>query len=159
MVDVANPFAGCLAPTREVRDMELLISFPGGKRVDASFDGHVVQTDQPVSMGGGGTAAAPFDLFLASLGTCAGLYVLAFCQARGIPTEGLGLVERVQNDPATHLPTVVDIEVVLPPGFPSRYRTAVQRAAEHCKVKNMLAAPPEVRVVVASEQGAVVGAA
>ena len=138
--------------------MELLISFPGGKRVDATVGGHVVQTDQPVEAGGGDTAVAPFDLFLASLGTCAGIYVLGFCQARGISTDGLDLVERVQSDPVTHLPTQIELELRLPAGFPERYRAAVQRAAEHCKVKHMLAAPPAVRVMVASDAAsAVVG--
>ncbi len=132
--------------------MVLKVSFPGGKRVDASVGGHVIRTDQPVEEGGEGTAAAPFDLFLASLGTCAGIYVLGFCQARGISTEGLELVERVQIDPSTHLPTVIELEVKLPPGFPVKYRSAVKRAAEHCKVKSVLAAPPEVRVSVASDE-------
>jgi len=136
--------------------MELRISFPGGKRVDASFGGHVVHTDQPVAAGGEDSAVAPFDLFLASLGTCAGIYVLGFCQARGIPTEGIELVQRVESDPTTHLPTTIDLELTLPPGFPEKYRAPVQRAAEHCKVKNMLAAPPTVRVVLVGDaRGAV----
>lgn len=126
--------------------MDLVISFPGGKRVDATLGAHVVHTDQPVAAGGEDSAVAPFDLFLASLGTCAGIYVLGFCQARGIPTEGIELVERVQSDPTTHLPTLIDLELRLPATFPVKYREAVQRAAEHCKVKNMLALPPTVRV-------------
>ena len=129
--------------------MDIEITFPGGKRVDAAFGGFVLRTDQPVDQGGEGSAPAPFDLFLASLGTCAGIYVLGFCQARGLPTEGLGLRQRVTFDPTSHLPTSVDLEIVLPAGFPERYRTAVVRAAEHCKVKKTLAAPPEVRVAIA----------
>ncbi len=134
--------------------MELKITFPGGKRVDASFGEQVVRTDQPVEAGGEGSAAAPFDVFLASIGTCAGIYVLGFCQARGISTEGLELVERIQTDPTTHLPTAIDIELKLPPGFPAKYRLPVQRAAEHCKVKAVLAAPPTVRVLLAAEEEA-----
>lgn len=132
--------------------MEMTITFPGGKRVDASFEGHVVRTDQPVAGGGQGLEAAPFDLFLASLGTCAGIYVLGFCQARGIPTDGVELVERVQSDPATHLPTTIEIDVRVPAGFPEKYVAAVQHAAEHCKVKKVLAAPPQVHVAVVREQ-------
>lgn len=126
--------------------MDMKITFPGGKRVDATFGGHVVRTDQPVEGGGEASAAAPFDLFLASLGTCAGIYVLGFCQARGIPTDGIELVQHMQTDPTTHLPTLIDLELTLPPTFPTKYREAVQRAAEHCKVKHMLLAPPTVRV-------------
>ena len=132
--------------SQQYRVMEIRISFPGGKRVDAHFDGLSVATDQPGDAGGTPSAVAPFDLFLASLGTCAGFYVLAFCHARALPTEGLALVERVTSDPFTHLPTRVDIEVVLPADFPEAYRAGVRRAAEHCKVKKVLESPPVVSV-------------
>ena len=127
--------------------MDIIITFPGGKRVDATFDdGLTVHTDQPVSAGGDGAEVGPYDLFLASLGTCAGYYALAFCQARGLPTDGLALIQHVTTDPATKLPARVDLELRLPPGFPAHQRAAVQRAAEHCKVKKVLAAPPQVAV-------------
>ncbi|MFO0674508.1 MAG: OsmC family protein [Polyangiaceae bacterium] len=127
--------------------MEILVTFPGNKRVDAQFGAHHVSTDQPVELGGADAAPAPFDLFLTSLATCAGIYVLGFCQARKIPTEGLALRQIVESDPKTHLPTHVKLEITLPPGFPSEYRAAVVRAAEGCKVKKALAAPPAFEVV------------
>jgi putative redox protein len=96
-----------------------------------------------------GTAVAPFDLFLAALGTCTGLYVLAFCQARGISTDGLSLRQRVEINPATKLPNGIRIEVRLPSSFPEKYRTAVLRAAEGCKVKKTIAAAPSVDVALA----------
>ena len=126
--------------------MEIKVLFPGGKRVDAVVGTHVIRTDQPVSAGGEDSAPAPFDLFLASLGTCAGLYVLAFCQARGISTEGLELVQRHSVDPSTKLLDTVTIELRLPPGFPERYRDAVVRAAEGCKVKKTIATAPTIAV-------------
>ncbi|MBI4953913.1 MAG: OsmC family protein [Myxococcales bacterium] len=126
--------------------MDLRISFPGGKRVDASFDGHVVHTDQPVAAGGEDSAPAPFDLFLASLGTCAGIYVVGFCQARGISLEGVEMVQRVTYDPETKLPSQIAIDIDLPPSFPEKYREAVRRVAEKCKVKAVIAAPPEITV-------------
>lgn len=129
--------------------MDLRITFPGQKRVDASFDGFTVHTDQPVSGGGEGSAPGPFDLYIASLGACAGIYVLGFCQARQIATEGLVLAQHVDFDPDTHLPTKVSIDVHLPPGFPEKYRAAILRTAEQCKVKKSLAAPPEIRVALA----------
>jgi len=126
--------------------MEIEITFPGGKRVDAHFGDTVVRTDQPAEAGGEGSAPAPFDLFLASLATCAGFYVLAFCQARGLPTDGLRVIQHVENDPKTHRPTAVDIDITLPVGLPEKYRPAILRAADHCKVKAVLAAPPIIRV-------------
>jgi len=126
--------------------MDIRITLPGGKRVDAQVGQHLVQTDQPVASGGGDSAVAPFDLFLASLGTCAGIYVAGFCQARGIPTDGIELVQHNEFDPETHMLKSVAMELTLPPGFPEKYVPAVVRAAEGCKVKKMLAAPPTVAV-------------
>jgi ribosomal protein S12 methylthiotransferase accessory factor len=131
---------------------EIVLSFPGGKRVDARVGGFVVATDQPAEQGGQGGAPAPFDLFLASIATCAGIYALGFCQARGLATQGLGLVQRAVFDPDTHLPTRVELELTLPEGFPERYRPAIQRAVEGCKVKKTIAAAPVFDVVFASQE-------
>ena len=124
---------------------DIEISFPGGKRVDAQVGTHVVRTDQPTQAGGLDSAAAPSDLFLASLGTCAGIYALGFCQARGLPTEGLAMRQHHEVGPDGHLERV-ELTVTLPPGFPPRYREAILRAAAECKVKRTLVNPPEIRV-------------
>ena len=126
--------------------MRMEISVPGGKRVDSSFEGFVVKTDQPQKAGGDGSAPAPFELFLASIGTCAGIYVLAFCQARSIPAEGICLVQTSERDRESGRLTHVQIEIQLPPEFPEKYRDAVCRAADLCAVKKAIAAPPEFQV-------------
>jgi ribosomal protein S12 methylthiotransferase accessory factor len=133
---------------------DIEVSLPGGKRVDARIGDFVVRTDQPVTLGGEGSAPAPFDLFFASLATCAGIYVLGFCQARGLPTEGLALRQLVDVDQATKLPARIRLEITLPPGFPERYRMPILRAAEGCKVKKTIAAAPSFEVVVACETAA-----
>ena len=120
----------------------MIITFPGGKRVDAEYKGFTVQTDQPATAGGEGSAPAPFDLFLASIGTCAGIYVLSFCQERQIPIEGARLVQRTERDPETRLIGRIAIDIELPPGFPEKYREAVKSAAELCTVKKHIARPP-----------------
>jgi ribosomal protein S12 methylthiotransferase accessory factor len=122
--------------------MDIEVTFPGGKRVDAQVGEFVVRTDQPVDSGGGGSAPAPFDLFLASLATCAGIYVVGFCQARSIPTDRIRLVQRVENDPETKRPRHINLEVHVPDDFPANYRDAVAHAAAACKVKKVLADPP-----------------
>jgi len=76
--------------------MEMKITFPGGEKVNAEINNRIIATDQPVESGGEGSAPTPFDYFLASLGTCAGIYILSFCQQRQIDTEGLALTQRME---------------------------------------------------------------
>jgi putative redox protein len=125
---------------------DITVSFSGGKRVDAQLGAFTIKTDQPVDLGGQGAAPAPYDLFLASLATCAGIYVLGFCQARNLDTSGIALTQHVEWDADTHLPSRIQIEIALPATFPEKYRAAVVRAAEGCKVKKTLAAPPAFEV-------------
>lgn len=121
---------------------EMKITFPGGLRVDAAYKGFTVKTDQPVHEGGEGTAPSPFDLFLASLGTCAGYYVLAFCKQRGIPTENSSVVMKMTKSAGSRMIEKVSIEIQLPPEFPEKYKTAVIKAADTCTVKAHIANPP-----------------
>jgi ribosomal protein S12 methylthiotransferase accessory factor len=127
------------------------VTFPGGLRVDARVGEHVIRTDQPAASGGDASAPAPFDLFLASIATCAGIYALGYCRARSIPTAGLRLVQHVQLDEATKLPTRVEVRLSLPPGFPERHRAAIVRAVSGCKVKKTIALAPTFDVTLASE--------
>ena len=126
--------------------MEMKITFPGGEKVNAEINSRVIPTDQPASDGGDGSAPSPFDYFLASLGTCAGIYVLSFCQHRQIATEGLALTQRMEfittEDGKKKLAKVA-IEINLPSGFPEKYRNAIVKAAELCSVKKVIMDPPE----------------
>ncbi len=122
--------------------MEMLIDFPGGSRVDAHFKDFTVPTDQPPA----GNAPMPFDLFLASIGTCAGIYVLGFCKQRNLPTEGIQIVQRSHTNPATGMVETIDIEIQVPPTFPEKYRDSLIRSAELCKVKKHMEQPPKFNV-------------
>jgi ribosomal protein S12 methylthiotransferase accessory factor len=130
--------------------MELTISFPGGARVDAQLGSHTIRTDQPPKGGGEDSAPTPFALFLASMGTCAGIYVLGFCKQRNLPTEGIRLRQLVERDPQTNLVNLVKIDIEVPPEFPEKYHAALVRVAEQCAVKKHLEHPPtiETRTVV-----------
>lgn len=117
--------------------MEMQIVFPGGAQVDAVMpDGMVITTDQD------GSAPSPFNLFLTSIGTCAGIYVLSFCQQRGLPTEGLRIVQRNRTNPQTRMVEEIELDIQLPPDFPEQYREAVIRSASLCAVKKHIENPP-----------------
>jgi len=122
--------------------MEILIDFPGGSRVDAHFGRFTVPTDKPPAA----SAPTPFDVFLSSIGTCAGIYVLGFCQQRGLPTDGIRIIQRIHTNPATKMIDEIDLEILVPETFPEKYRESLIRSAELCKVKKHLEQPPRFNI-------------
>jgi ribosomal protein S12 methylthiotransferase accessory factor len=130
---------------------EMTVTLPGGKRVDTQIGKHVIRTDQPVSNGGEDTAPSPFQLFLAAIGTCAGIYVAGFCQKRGLPTEGVRIRQRNHVDAETGALARVELDIEVPPAFPEKYFDALVRVADQCAVKKAIQAQPvfEVKTVVA----------
>ncbi len=120
----------------------MTVRFPGGKKVDAEYGGFTIRTDQPVEGGGEAAAPQPFDLFLASIATCAGIYVKGFCDSRGLATDGLGLEMRIEREEGGRRVARLVLEIRLPPGFPEKHREAVIRAADLCAVKKHILQPP-----------------
>jgi len=131
--------------------MDMEITFPGEKKVDARYDGFTVKTDQSIADGGSGAAPSPFDLFLASIGTCTGYYVLSFCQKKNIPTQNITLHASMQRNQKTHLVEHCDITINVPNDFPKKYENAVIKAAEVCTVKRHLQNPPKIDIKVATQ--------
>ena len=128
--------------------MDMVISFPGGARVDAAFGPYTVQTDQPPMGGGEGSAPTPFAVFLASIGTCAGIYVLGFLKQRGLSSEGVSLTQRVSRDSRTGMVDNIELLIHVPQDFPEKYKGALIRSAELCAVKKHFENPPQIQVEV-----------
>ena len=125
---------------------EMTVVFPGGKKVNAEYEGFTIETDQSKKGGGDASAPPPFSLFLSSIGTCIGIYVLSFLQTRDIPTENLKLDVRIGRDPESHRLEVFETTIRLPKEFPPKYEKAISRAAELCAVKKVIADPPEFKI-------------
>jgi len=124
-------------------DNKIEVTFPGNLKVEASYKGFRVMTDQPVYSGGEGSAPSPFDLFLISIATCAGYYFLAFCKERKISTEGAKVIMSMERDPEKKMISRIWIDLFLPAGFPEKYKEAVKRAVDSCTVKLHIFNPPE----------------
>jgi ribosomal protein S12 methylthiotransferase accessory factor len=122
--------------------MDMLIDFPSGQKVDAHFGSFTIETDQPPSS----SAPTPFDVFLSSIGTCAGIYVLGFCRQRNLPTEGIHIIQHNHANMITGMMDKIDLEIQVPPAFPAQYYDALIRSAELCKVKKTLEHPPSIEV-------------
>jgi putative redox protein len=126
--------------------MELTVDFPGASRVDVHLDKFIIKTDQPVQQGGEESAPTPFSTFLASIGACAGIYILGFCHQRGIATDGMKILQRTDVDPTTGMTSRISLDIVLPSNFPEKYKQAIIRAADQCAVKKHLLHPPSFEI-------------
>ncbi|MEW8524362.1 MAG: OsmC family protein [Candidatus Thiodiazotropha endolucinida] len=119
------------------------VSFTGGKRIQAKVGDYTIETDQPLKYGGEASAPAPFDLFLASLATCAGIYAWNFCESRKLSTEGMDLRMDCVNDEKKKMIVKVIFRLTLPDGFPEKYHSGIVRAMELCAVKRHMMDTPE----------------
>ena len=122
------------------------VSFPGGKKIDAKIGDVEIKTDQSVLAGGEGSAPEPFQLFLASLATCAGIYASEFCNARDIDTDGMSLRMICDFDRDVKRYVNMTFELTLPKGFPEKYQGGIKRAIDLCTVKRHMTDPPEFHI-------------
>lgn len=127
--------------------MEMVVVSEGGKKVKALYKGFTIETDQSREYGGGETAPEPFDLFLASIGTCSGINVVVFCQRHGIPAEDIKLVIGFTRNRETKMIEKIKIDIQLPSDFPEKFKKAVIRAVDLCSVKRHMIHPPEFEIL------------
>ncbi len=127
-------------------EMKYDITFTGNKKVEAHFRGFTLKSDQPAADGGDNAAPSPLEIFLASIGMCAGFYIVAFCQSRSIPTDNITMTQTVMRNDKTSMVEKFNIGIILPPDFPEKYKAAVVKAAQSCSVKKFLDAPPEIQI-------------
>ncbi len=118
--------------------MPINVYFAGGKKINATIGPFDIKTDQSVQAGGEASAPEPFSLFLASLATCAGIYVKSFCDQRLIPADNISLIMDYEFDPATHSIDKFWLKIIVPPDFPEKYESAVINSASRCLVKRHL---------------------
>ena len=127
--------------------MDMKITFPGGKKVNAEIDGFTHETDQAVISGGEGSAPEPFSTFLSSIGTCAGIYVLRFCQERNINTDSMEIIQSMNFNPFSGMIDKIKLNIILPEGFPEKYKKAVIKSANLCAVKKHMEKPPQFEMI------------
>lgn len=133
--------------------MELQVTLEGGKRVATQVGGHRIMTDQPIRQGGEDSAPAPFDLFLASIATCAGFYVQSYCDRKGIDTSGIALTLRIRHDPKTKRIIGFVTTIHVPPDLPETLHATLEKVAQQCAVKKTIMNNPEFVVETVSRAG------
>jgi len=122
------------------------VSFPGGTKIDAKIEKFIINTDQATANGGDESAPEPFQLFLASIATCAGIYALSFCQSRKMSVDGMSLSMECDWNEDKNRYSKMSIDLRLPEGFDEKYRKAVVRSMDLCSVKKHMMDPPEFEI-------------
>jgi putative redox protein len=129
--------------------MEIIL---GDKQiVSANYKGFTIVTDQPEKAGGNNSALSPFDLFMVSIGTCAGWYVKSFCQKRGLSEKGIKISQKTRFNIDKKLHEKIEIELTIPADFPENYIEPLIKAASACTVKKHLADAPEFEITAVKE--------
>lgn len=111
------------------------VYFPGNKQVFMEVNGFTVQTDQEPKSGGEGKYPEPFTLFLASLGTCAGIYIKQFCDQRDMDASAITIEQSLEYDREKRMIGRITLTVKVPHDFPDKYDSALIRSANQCAVK------------------------
>ena len=131
--------------------MQLIIERLGRVSFTVQTRNHLVLSDQPKENGGADKAMTPSELFLASLGTCVGYYVVQFCDTRNLDTSDLCIQVDGEILPNPGRVGRIAIRIRLPFKLEQEKTKALIRAATHCTIHNTLQYPPEVRVEVVQE--------
>ena len=126
--------------------MEFKVVFPEQKtnshKVNVQFTNFEVMTDQPASYGGENTQPAPYMMFLSSIASCSGWFLLRFLETRNIPLDGIELVMNTVTDKQNHRLTDVVMSLKLPDSFPAKYYNAALASVQQCSVSKTILSPP-----------------
>jgi len=123
--------------------LELKVTLEGGKKVSTQIGEHLIMTDQPIKHGGTNIAPAPFDLFLASIGTCVGFYVQSYCENKNIDSSGIEITLKLRRDAETKAINGFVTTIHLPQEIPQKLHSALRKVAEQCTVKKTIMSNPE----------------
>jgi putative redox protein len=126
----------------------MVITHEGGLKFAAQIRSHRLVVDQPVGVGND-TGPMPLELIGASLGTCVALYVHQFCEARGLPCQGMRVeVDQVGAQNPGRIAKFI-VRVMLPAALPPQYAEMLERVARSCPAHNTLVHGADVAVEIA----------
>ena len=126
--------------------MKLEVNLENGFLFKALCGKHEVMTDQPEKEDGTDQAMTPAELFIASLGTCIGVFAVRFCKRHNLPTEGMKVLMdwTVVKDPVRV--GSIKAELHYPHNIPETERKGLLRMAEACFVHETILHKPDIVV-------------
>jgi putative redox protein len=123
------------------------VSFLDGEAYEIAIGGHRLTVDQPVEVGGTGSAPTPTELFIASLASCVAFYAGRYLTRHGYSRTGLAVSAgyKFASDRPARV-SAIRISLKVPTDVPEERWPALAAVAGHCTVHNTLEKPPAVDI-------------
>ncbi len=122
------------------------VTFAGNKKVNVHVKNFDIMTDQSIEHGGDSSAPTPIDLFLASLGSCSGVFVLNFLKQHHLP-ETVYLTLEPEWNISEYVIDKIKVFIHVPPDFPDKYKNALVEVAKRCLVARHVKITHEISIV------------
>ena len=124
------------------------ITYNGKKEFTVTIRNHTFTVDQPEDNGGDNIGPTPPEIFAASLGTCIGVYVTSYCNAKGINCKGISFdVDWMFSEEHEKINNI-SVNINMPDESYKIREKAILKAAEHCLIHNTLNSNPQIVVAV-----------
>jgi len=123
------------------------IKYIGGMKFEAKNRSHSVIIDQPQASGDEDKGFTPPELFVDSLGSCIGVYVLGFCKNTGLNPNGMKITmdwEKAIDKPARI--QKINAKIELPNANPGPRKAALLKIAESCLIHETIKHQPEIKI-------------
>jgi putative redox protein len=108
----------------------------GGYAVRVTSRGHEWRIDEPVSLGGGNTAATPVEHLAGALGACTATTITMYLQRKGWVARSLAV--DVAVDWRANPPTVART-IIMDADFDDEQQARVAKVADACPVHRIIA--------------------
>ena len=124
------------------------VKYLGGKKFLAQNRGHAITIDLPVTSGGKDEGVTPPELFIDSIASCVGVYVVAYCNSAGLNTEGLSIKVDWEKETSRkpYYIKKIDIKINLPNAEVGLRKEALLKIAHFCMIHETLKKQPEVNI-------------
>jgi len=129
---------------------EVVVRYENGTRFSATCDGYTVTTGKGDDGDTRRDGMTPSELFIASLGTCIGLYVASYCRHHGIPCQGMTVELSRETARAPSRTTKVTAVIKLGAALSPQDAEAILHVARHCHVHESIEHGMEVAIALAS---------
>jgi putative redox protein len=107
---------------------------------------HEIVTDLPAA-GSKDAGPTPPELFIASLGSCIGIYVVDYCKRHNVPYKGMTVELGWEDAKAPLRIGSIVARVEMPEGIPQEHYEKLRRVAEMCKIHNTLTHTPSIKMI------------